>query len=76
MSASASCADTMEEEKLHASPRESSREICFQVLPSYLLAGLGMVTAGMVLDRLQVSDTSTHHIHSLLHTGQTLINLH
>ncbi|TDH14479.1 hypothetical protein EPR50_G00044470 [Perca flavescens] len=47
--------DRMEEEKLHVSSRESSRVTCLQVLPSYLLAGLGMVTAGMLLDRLQAS---------------------
>ncbi|XP_060926505.1 solute carrier family 41 member 2-like [Limanda limanda] len=43
----------MEEEKLHVSSRESSRVICLQVLPSHLLAGLGMVTAGMLLDQAQ-----------------------
>ncbi|XP_034724407.1 solute carrier family 41 member 3-like isoform X3 [Etheostoma cragini] len=48
-----SCPDTMEEEKLHVSSRESSRVTCLQVLPSYLLAGLGMVMAGMLLDQLQ-----------------------
>lgn len=47
----------MGEEKLHSPSTESSRVICLQVLPSYLLAGLGMVTAGMLLDRAQVSDT-------------------
>lgn len=52
------CPDRMEEEeKLHISSRESSRVIFLQVLPSYLLAGLGMVTAGMLLDHVQVSDT-------------------
>lgn len=52
-----SCPDKMEMEKgkLHGS-RESSRVICLQVLPSYLFAGLGMVTAGMLLDHVQVSD--------------------
>ncbi|XP_073323846.1 solute carrier family 41 member 1-like isoform X2 [Pagrus major] len=43
----------MEEEKLNVSSRESSRVICLQVLPSYLLAGLGMVMAGMLLDQVQ-----------------------
>ncbi|XP_024126766.1 solute carrier family 41 member 1 isoform X2 [Oryzias melastigma] len=38
---------------LHLSRRESSMMICLQVLPSYLLAGQGMVTAGMLLDRVQ-----------------------
>ncbi|KAL7407820.1 hypothetical protein ABVT39_014109 [Epinephelus coioides] len=47
----------MEEQKLHISSRESSSGIFFQVLPTYLLAGLGMVTAGMLLDHVQVSDT-------------------
>lgn len=56
---SSSCPDEMEEEKLHGSSRESSRVVCLQVLPSYLLAGLGMVTAGILLDQVQVSDTST-----------------
>lgn len=45
----------MEEEKFHSSFRESSKVICLQVLPSYLLAGLGMVTAGILLDQVQVS---------------------
>lgn len=49
----------MEEEKLHISYRESSRVIFLQVLPSYLLAGLGMVMAGMLLDQVQVSDSWT-----------------
>ncbi|KAM4625152.1 solute carrier family 41 member 1-like [Polymixia lowei] len=34
-------------------PGESSRAMCLQVLLPYLMAGLGMVTAGMVLDRVQ-----------------------
>lgn len=50
-----SCPDTMREEKFHLSCRETSRNICLQVLPSYLLAGQGMVSAGMLLDRVQVS---------------------
>uniref|UniRef100_A0A3B4U8L3 Uncharacterized protein n=1 Tax=Seriola dumerili TaxID=41447 RepID=A0A3B4U8L3_SERDU len=53
---SSNCPDKMEEEKLHISSRESSGVICLQVLPSYLLAGLGMVTAGTLLDQVQVSD--------------------
>ncbi|XP_024866736.1 solute carrier family 41 member 1 isoform X2 [Kryptolebias marmoratus] len=43
----------MREEKFHLSCRETSRKIFFQVLPSYLLAGQGMVTAGVLLDRVQ-----------------------
>nr|XP_054604078.1 solute carrier family 41 member 1-like isoform X4 [Nothobranchius furzeri] len=43
----------MNKEMIHLSSKESSRRICFQVLPSYLLAGQGMVTAGMLLDRVQ-----------------------
>ncbi|XP_012730216.2 solute carrier family 41 member 1 isoform X2 [Fundulus heteroclitus] len=43
----------MREEKLHLSCGESSWTTCLQVLPSYLLAGQGMVTAGMLLDRAQ-----------------------
>lgn len=39
-----------EEEK-----EESSVVICLQVLLPYLLAGMGMVMAGMVLDYVQVS---------------------
>lgn len=42
---------------------ESSRAICLQVLFPYLLAGMGMVMAGMVLDHVQVSSFKT------LHTG-------
>lgn len=34
---------------------ESSISICLQVLFPYLLAGMGMVMAGMVLDSVQVS---------------------
>lgn len=34
---------------------ESSAAICLQVLFPYLLAGMGMVMAGMVLDNVQVS---------------------
>lgn len=34
---------------------ESSIAICLQVLFPYLLAGMGMVMAGMVLDSVQVS---------------------
>lgn len=34
---------------------ESSVAICLQVLFPYLLAGMGMVMAGMVLDNVQVS---------------------
>lgn len=34
---------------------ESSIAICLQVLFPYLLAGMGMVFAGMVLDTVQVS---------------------
>lgn len=34
---------------------ESSIAICLQVLFPYLLAGMGMVMAGMVLDNVQVS---------------------
>ncbi|CAB1457780.1 unnamed protein product [Pleuronectes platessa] len=48
----------MEEEKLHVSSRESSRVICLQVLPSHLLAGLGMVTAGLLLDQAYSSRTN------------------
>lgn len=63
--------DNMEEEKLNVSSRESPRVICLQVLPSYLLAGLGMVMAGMLLDQVQVSasgitqlcDTSTDYMY-------------
>ncbi|XP_071350506.1 solute carrier family 41 member 1-like isoform X2 [Trachinotus anak] len=54
MNVSSSCPHKVEEEeKLHIFSRESSRVICLQVLPSYLLAGLGMVTAGMLLDQVQ-----------------------
>lgn len=37
---------------------ESSIAICLQVLFPYLLAGMGMVMAGMVLDNVQVSAPS------------------
>lgn len=48
------------EEKAKASQgkaeEESSISICLQVLFPYLLAGMGMVMAGMVLDFVQVSN--------------------
>lgn len=52
----ATCPGQTEEEKLHVSSKETSRLIFLQVLPPYLLAGLGMVAAGMLLDRVQVRD--------------------
>lgn len=69
------CPDEMEETKLHVSSRESSRVIFLQVLPSYLLAGLGMVTAGMLLDHVQVSKSppkvkaGVSHLHQKLQSG-------
>ncbi|XP_077429568.1 solute carrier family 41 member 1-like [Vanacampus margaritifer] len=33
--------------------KESFRMICLQVMPSYMLAGLGMVMAGILLDQVQ-----------------------
>ena len=36
---------------------ESSVAICLQVVFPYLLAGMGMVMAGMVLDNVQVGST-------------------
>lgn len=50
--------------------RESSRVICLQVLPSYMLAGLGMAMAGMLLDQVQVSDilqSDIYMIHPSIH---------
>ena len=38
------------------SREESAVAICLQVLLPYLLAGLGMVLAGMVLDYVQVRE--------------------
>lgn len=52
----ATCSGQTEEEKLHVSSKETSRLIFLQVLPPYLLAGLGMVGAGMLLDHVQVRD--------------------
>lgn len=37
---------------------ETSTSICAQVMFPYLLAGMGMVMAGMVLDAVQVRDCS------------------
>uniref|UniRef100_G3P9Q2 Solute carrier family 41 member n=1 Tax=Gasterosteus aculeatus aculeatus TaxID=481459 RepID=G3P9Q2_GASAC len=48
-----SVADGMEDEKLRVSSRESTAVMCLQMLLSGLLAGLGTVTAGLLLDRLQ-----------------------
>lgn len=53
-----SCPDKMREEKLHLSCGESFWTMYRQVLPSYLLAGQGMVIAGMLLDHVQVGDSS------------------
>lgn len=44
---------------------ESSAAICLQVLLPYLLAGMGMVMAGMVLDNVQVSSPTFSGIFSL-----------
>lgn len=54
---SVSQTETMEEKiaKLHVSSGESTGMICLQVFPSYLLAGLGTLMAGMLLDQAQVS---------------------
>lgn len=41
---------------------ESSVAICLQVLFPYLLAGMGMVMAGMVLDNVQVSVFKTVYV--------------
>lgn len=43
------------EVKVEEEKEESSVTICLQVLLPYLLAGMGMVMAGMVLDYVQVS---------------------
>ncbi|XP_072307793.1 solute carrier family 41 member 1-like isoform X2 [Eucyclogobius newberryi] len=42
-----------EEHKLHGSHPEPSSQICLQVMPLWLLAGLGMVVAGILLDQVQ-----------------------
>lgn len=41
---------------------ESSIAICLQVVFPYLLAGMGMVMAGMVLDNVQVSEQSSNSL--------------
>lgn len=41
-----------------AKVEESALAVCLQVLFPYLLAGMGMVMAGMVLDSVQVSPCS------------------
>lgn len=51
-----SSAGKMEKMRLNVPDRESSRGICLQVLPPYLLAGLAMEAAGMLLDQVQVSE--------------------
>lgn len=45
---------------------ESSIAICLQVVFPYLLAGMGMVMAGMVLDSVQVSEGSLQRLTSPL----------
>lgn len=54
--------EEMEEVKLHFSSRGSSRAIGLQVLPSYLLAGQGTVTAGMLLDHVHVIGSSLIYV--------------
>lgn len=49
---------------------ESSIAICLQVLFPYLLAGMGMVMAGMVLNNVQVSETG---FETVLHKFQSLL---
>lgn len=44
------------------SQEESAISICLQVLLPYLLAGLGMVLAGMVLDYVQVRERNSSDI--------------
>ncbi|CAF96936.1 unnamed protein product [Tetraodon nigroviridis] len=46
----------MEKLRLSLPTRETSAGICLQVLPSYLLAGLAMMAAGMLLDHVQDLD--------------------
>lgn len=48
--------ENMEKKRLQVPTRESSGVIWLQVMPSYLLAGLGMMAAGMLLDRVQVRE--------------------
>lgn len=48
--------EKMEKLRLQVPTSESSRVIWLQVMPPYLLAGLGMMAAGMLLDRVQVRD--------------------
>lgn len=47
---------TQDHVKPKMASRESSRWICLQVVLPYLAAGLGMVTAGLALDAVQVSE--------------------
>ncbi|XP_033822206.2 solute carrier family 41 member 1-like isoform X1 [Periophthalmus magnuspinnatus] len=48
-----------EKHKLHVPHTEPSCQICLQVMPSWLLAGLGMVTTGIMLDQVQHWDVFT-----------------
>lgn len=50
--------EKMEKLRLQGPTRESSRVIWFEVMPPYLLAGLGMMAAGMLLDRVQVREVN------------------
>ncbi|AWP09249.1 putative solute carrier family 41 member 1-like [Scophthalmus maximus] len=52
---------------------ESSMSICLQVVFPYLLAGMGMVMAGMVLDSVQVSVQSPEAYAP--HSQQKTVNL-
>uniref|UniRef100_A0AAV2LWJ9 Uncharacterized protein n=1 Tax=Knipowitschia caucasica TaxID=637954 RepID=A0AAV2LWJ9_KNICA len=58
------------EEKLKVEKEESSFAICLQVVFPYLLAGMGMVMAGMVLDQVQprcsLLSSDRHHFHKSL----------
>lgn len=49
-----------EKHKVAKVEEESAIAICLQVLFPYLLAGMGMVMAGMVLDNVQVRLGLTH----------------
>lgn len=50
--------EMMEKLRPQVPTRESSRVIWLEVMPPYLLAGLGMMAAGMLLDRVQVREVN------------------
>lgn len=74
LSVATSPGQMVQEKKLHVSSRETSGTIFLQVLPSYVLAGLGMVAAGRLLDHVQVRSGQTESLLCVLNFRTYLIH--